>query len=199
MRRTCGLVAAACRAVADRRTAAVRRTVAARRSAAARRTRASRTRGRGLLGQASVEFVIVFPLLIFCMFMIMWAGYSFYERATLTNQLSQLGSELPDGWESMTDQGLVRELILDGTTMDPDALTVVFASVNPSAPSVSTKDNDPVARSLGLTSSRVSTQTLTVTATVEYRFTDLWSFWGSTTARNTVTRTYLIGQKHEYT
>ena len=156
------------------------------------------SRLRGLSGQASVEFLIVFPLLLLSLFMIMWAGYSFYARATLNNQLSQLGSELPSGWESMTDQALVRELMLKGTNINPDSLKVVSAVVNPSAPTVSTKDDDPVAKSLGLSKSSVTIQTLTVTATVEYRFTDLWSWWGATTAKNTVTRTYLIGQKHEY-
>lgn len=160
--------------------------------------RALTARLRGPSGQASVEFVIVAPLMLFTIFMIMWAGYSFYERATLNNQLSQLGSELPSGWQDMPQKDLVRNLILDNTTMDADALTVVDASVTRNTPYVSTKDGDAVAEALDLSKSTVTTETLTVTATVEYRFTDLWSWWGSTTARNTVTRTYLIGQKHEY-
>lgn len=151
-------------------------------------------RGR-LRGAEMVEAALVMPVTILVTIGLVVVCFAMYERAAVDHQLSTMGQELPDGWQSMADADLARELVLDGSTLDPGRLTVDSATVTASSAS-EVRDNDPVATELGGLVSRDERRWVTVTATVTY---DLDSGTGLGPGRVTRTTrgTYLVERRWE--
>lgn len=157
----------------------------------------SKPRQGALKGQASAEFIVVVPIFLFIVFFILWAGFAMFERSTLVQRFSTLGSELPAGWEAMADDVLVKNLIMEDGVLDDAALTVLNASVTVPPPLVHTEDGDDVATALGKTKSKVETAFVKVEADISYAYRGILSWSGPQTLTGHVERTYMIGQKYE--
>ena len=118
-----------------------------------------------LHGAEMVEASLVMPVTILVTIGLVVVFFAMYERAAVDHQLSTMGQELPDGWQSMADAELARELVLDGSTLDPGRLTVDSATVTEDG--VRVRDNDRWQQARGLVS-RDERRWVTVTATVTY-------------------------------
>lgn len=153
------------------------------------------TRRNRLRGAEMVEASLVMPVTILITIGLVVVFFAMYERAAVDHQLSTMGQELPDGWQSMADAELARELVLDGSTLDPGRLTVDSATVTEDTAS-EVRDNDPVATELGGLISRDERRWVTVTATVTY---DLETGTGLGPGRVTRTArgTYLVERRWE--
>lgn len=148
-----------------------------------------------LRGVEMVEAAFVMPVTILVTIGLVVVCFAMYERAAVDHQLSTMGQELPEGWQSMADAELARELVLDGSTLDPGRLTVDSATVTSSS-ATDVRDNDPVATELGGLVSRDERRWVTVTATVTYDL-DTGTGLGPGRVTRTARGTYLVERRWE--
>ena len=143
-----------------------------------------------------VEAAFVIPLTVTLVLGLVAFGYAMLERSLVEGQLSSLGRELPDGWSSMTAEQVVRDLVLDGSTLDPARLTVSSASL---AESTESRDaqGDPVAVALGADASHEDSRWVEVKATVSYTLDGFGVAFGRETFTRTVRGTYLAERRWE--
>ena len=153
------------------------------------------TRRSRLRGAEMVEAAFVMPVTILVTIGLVVVCFAMYERAAVDHQLSTMGQELPEGWQSMADAKLARELVLDGSTLDPGRLTVDSATVTSSS-ATDVRDNDPVATELGGLVSRDERRWVTVTATVTYDL-DTGTGLGPGRVTRTARGTYLVERRWE--
>lgn len=153
------------------------------------------TRRSRLRGAEMVEAAFVMPVTILVTIGLVVVCFAMYERAAVDHQLSTMGQELPEGWQSMADAELARELVLDGSTLDPGRLTVDSATVTSSS-ATDVRDNDPVATELGGLVSRDERRWVTVTATVTYDL-DTGTGLGPGRVTRTARGTYLVERRWE--
>ena len=97
-----------------------------------------------LSGQAIVETAI---MLIFA---VIAAGLTMWRKSDTDYQLTTMARELPDGWESEDKKELVRDLVCEGSSLDPSKLTVNSAELKYETKE-SIDEDDPVATELGST------------------------------------------------
>lgn len=147
-------------------------------------------------GQAMVEFAICLPILLSLTLGLVAVGVAEWRRSDADHALSNLASELPEGWESMPDAELVRALLLDGSSLDEDRLTVTDADVSVSASS-DTDASGRLATSLGGGFVKRESTWVVVSADVDYDLDDgIWPLVSGTYSRH-VERRYLASTRTE--
>lgn len=125
------------------------------------------SRGGWCQGQTFVEFAFVAPLLLFMIFGIIAIGWMAWQRAAIDAQLSSVAYQLPSNWSSYTDQNaLVRDMLLDGASIDGSKLTVSNASVSVSQDRAAVSGSMPDA--LSMSAGTDTTATVHVSADVTY-------------------------------
>ncbi len=147
-------------------------------------------------GQAMVEFAICLPILLSLTLGLVAVGVAEWRRSDADHALSNLASELPEGWESMSEAELVRSLVLDGSSLDADRLSVADADVT----EVSSSDTDVsggVVAGLGGSFVRRESAWVVVSADVSYDLGDgIWPLVSGTYSRH-VERRYLASIRTE--
>lgn len=118
-------------------------------------------------GQTFVEFAFVAPLLLFMIFGIIAIGWMAWQRAAIDAQLSSVAYQLPSNWSSYTDQNaLVKDMLLDGASIDGNKLSVSNASVSVSQDRTAVSGSMPDA--LSMSAGADTTATVHVSADVTY-------------------------------
>lgn len=120
-----------------------------------------------LRGQAMVEFALAGIIVLFMIFGIVAFAFSSWQRSAIDYELSSLADELPGDWSALSDDQLVRYLILDNSQLDPDRLRVLDCSVETSY-EVEVNADDPVALAVGSRTSTTAETWVTVEATITY-------------------------------
>lgn len=155
-----------------------------------------RTR-RGLLGGGEmVEAAVAMPVTIVLTVGLVLLGFALFERSVVDSRLSTLGSELPDGWSQMSAEQVVRDLVLEGSGLDPERLKVSSASLRQTDES-SDVQGDPVAVALGADVRHEESHWVEVEGTVSYEFDGLGIPFGTVTFERTVRGTYLAERRWE--
>ena len=139
--------------------------------------------GRGALrALLSTEFLFVFPIALTVVLAIMGFGFTGYQRARIDYSLSHLADELPAGWESMSSDGLVKELVSTSSDVDPDYLTVKGASVSIDSDEA-LGEGSSVATDLGTDDLRTEDRTVTVEAEITYKYPAPYNVFGEKSVR----------------
>lgn len=146
-------------------------------------------RAAGRDGQSSAEFIIVLPVFVAIVFAVMFFCYAAYQRADVDYQLSSLAGELPAGWESMDGEALVRDLLLDGSQLDPSSLEVTSALVSVDRVQ-DVRQGGAMASALDAGVTRTDQQRVEVEADVSYTYSDVLSFGHEVTYRRHLERSY---------
>lgn len=154
-------------------------------------------RARGAFaGQAMVEFALVGWFSVAFIFAICAAGLTLWQKATLDHQLTTMADELPDGWESTDKETLAKELILDGSSLDADRLTVSGVTLS-TVSSGGIDPDDDLARALNSTAARREEKWLEVSCDVEYDATSPVELFGKTLYKRHVEGSYLLERLYE--
>lgn len=144
----------------------------------------------GLKAQAAVEFILTFSVFLTVVSSLAFFGYAAFERAQLNHSLGTLATELPANWSQMPAKKLARQLVIEGSDLDPEAITVESASVTVDE-DVDLTDRDPIAESLGGQVSRTERHRVRVSAVVSYDYEDAFLLGGGVTTRATASRSYI--------
>lgn len=145
---------------------------------------------RTMKAQSAVEFTLTISLFLAVVSGTAFFGYAAYQRAQVNHALGTLATELPANWSQVPAKDLAKKLILQGSDLDPAALTVESASVDVDE-SVDVQNGDPVATALGGQVGRSERHRVTVTADVAYRFEDAFLLSGGATTHATAKRSYI--------
>lgn len=145
---------------------------------------------KGLKAQAAVEFILTFTVFLTVVSSLAFFGYAAFERAQLNHSLGTLATELPANWSQMPAKELARQLVIEGSDLDPEAITVESASVTVDE-DVDLTDRDPIAESLGGQVSRTERHRVRVSAVVSYDYEDAFLLGGGATTRATASRSYI--------
>lgn len=151
---------------------------------------------RFLRGAEMVEAAIVVPVTIVLTVGLVLLGFALFERSVVDSRLSTLGSELPDGWSTMSAEQVVRDLVLDGSGLDPERLEVSRATLRESSES-SDVQGDPVAVALDADVRHEESRWVEVEGKVSYEFDGLGIPFGTVTFERTVRGTYLAERRWE--
>lgn len=143
-----------------------------------------------LKAQAAIEFTLTLTVFLTVVSSLAFFGYAAFERAQLNHSLGTLGTELPANWAQTPAKELARQLVLDGSDLNPDALKVESASVTVDE-NVDVKDHDPIATSLGGQVGRTEKHRVKVSAVVSYDYEDAFLLSGGGTTKATVSRSYI--------
>lgn len=147
--------------------------------------------------QAMVELSICLPILLTLTIGIICLGITEWRVSDASHALSDLATELPDGWQTLPADELVRSLVLDGSSLDAERLTVTNASVR----EVRTSDVDAsgaLAVALGGTFKVSESTWLVVSADVSYDLggATAWPTDPGVWSRH-VERRYLVSTREE--
>ncbi len=140
--------------------------------------------------QAAVEFTLTITVFLTVVSATAYFGYAAFERAQLNHALGTLATELPADWSQTPAKELARQLILDGSDLNPDALKVESASVEVDE-GVDVHDRDPIATSLGGQVGRTERHRVKVSAAVSYDYESAFLPDGGGTTRATASRSYI--------
>ena len=146
-------------------------------------------------GQAMVEFALSGLVVVTLLLMVLGLGVMAWQRSAIDYELSSLADELPAGWDDSSDDELVRQLVLDGSSLDPDRLEVSSASVERSL-EAQVRPAVPVSAALGSTVATTTWDWVTVTATVTYDLPDVMGLGGGPYERE-VHGSYLVERRYE--
>lgn len=149
-----------------------------------------------LSGQAIVETAIAGAFVVMLIFAVIAAGLTMWRKSDTDYQLTTMARELPDGWESEDKKELVRDLVCEGSSLDPSKLTVNSAELKYETKE-SIDEDDPVATELGSTSARHKETWLTVEANITYDATAPVALFGQTSYTRSVSGSYLIDRLYE--
>lgn len=147
-------------------------------------------------GQALVEFAIVAPVLFMVIFFLISASWASWQRSDVDRQIQTLGYDLPQNWQSMDPDDLVRWLILDGSALDGGRLTVSNATARLVGSEAKTEP-DGLSQALGGSWSEVKVQRVQVTADVAYDLGGTGSPVAAGTWRGHVEREYQVSRRYE--
>lgn len=147
-------------------------------------------RTRALPAQSAVEFALTLTLFLVVVSSTAFFGYAAYQRAQINHALGTLATELPADWAQVPAKDLAKRLILQGSDLDPSALTVESASVDVDE-EVDVRDGDPIAAALGGQVGRSERHRVTVSASVCYQFEDAFLLSGQVTTHATAKRSYI--------
>ena len=131
-----------------------------------------------LKAQAAIEFTLTLTVFLTVVSSLAFFGYAAFERAQLNHSLGTLGTELPANWVQTPAKELARQLVLDGSDLNPDALKVESASVT-------------VDENVDVKVGRTERHRVKVSAVVSYDYEDAFLLSGGGTAKATVSRSYI--------
>lgn len=147
-------------------------------------------------GQAAAEFILVVPFFIAAVFGIMMVGYAYMQRADVDFQLSQLASDLPADWQTMSKTELVKELMCSDSTLNPSELTVKSADISIGT-EIDVVEDDEIAAELGAGLARTQVDRVLVEADVEYKVDDAFTLGHDVVYARHITRSYVANNEFE--
>lgn len=143
-----------------------------------------------LKAQAAVEFTLTVAVFLTMVSFLAFFGYAAFERAQLNHSLGTLATELPANWSQIPAEELAKQLVLEGSDLDPDSITIESASVEVDR-DVDVTQHDPIAESLGAEVGRKERHRVRVSAAVTYDYEDAFLLGGGATAHANVSRSYI--------
>lgn len=144
----------------------------------------------------TVEFALAGTLVILLILGICAFGYSCWQVTAVDYELSRLSETLPDDWASRDADEVVKEMILEGSTLDASRLTVENATIKAETRAETLK-GDAAAKALGKDYTYRTETWVTVSAEVDYDATGAIALGGKVDHKRTVEGTYLVERKNE--